>query len=343
LNLNGKRVTILGAGITGLEAARHLAALGLEVVLIERSSQAGGHAAALSCKATDGCVRCGACLVQERLNTIGQLANVRILVQTQVTTIERQNGLTISYESPAGSGKLRSDAVLVATGFKVYDPTEKPYGYGQFEDVITHLEAEGLMKTHGELNRPSDGRKPDSIAFIQCVGSRDSRLGHPWCSKICCGSALRMGRLIQHRQPDTAVTFFYIDVQTFGRNFQVFYANAKSKVQMVRAIPGDIFKTADHRLQATFFDPHTQKSNEATFDLIILSVGLMPAPWNVDLARALDWPLTPWGFFCSHRDGGNTGGRGIFTAGAALGPMSISECIDSAGQAAWEMAQFLGS
>ncbi len=343
MNLNGKQVTILGAGITGLEAAKHLAVSGIEVVMLERTSQPGGQAAALSCKAVDGCVRCGACMVQERLKEIMRFPNIRIISDARVAQIARQYGFTITCESNKGVSTTHSDAVLVSTGFQAYDPSAKPYGYGYIPDVITTLEAEALLKRHGKIQRPSNNQEPKSIAFIQCVGSRDSRLNHPWCSKICCGSSLRMARLIQHRQPGTLATFFYIDVQTFGKNFQHYYNESKNTIQMIRAIPGDIFKTSDNQMLAAFFDPQTQKAGEAVFDLVILAVGLTPAKENVELARLLDFPLTPWGFWRSHRDGATGRAKGIFTAGAALGPMSIPECIDSAGQAAWDIVQFLGT
>lgn len=343
MNLEGKQVAILGAGITGLAAAGRLAALGLDVTMIERTASAGGHTALFNCKAVDGCVRCGACTAREMLTSIDRFPNIRILSGARITRVEHKHPFSISYEDHAGSGILQCDAILLATGFRAYDPSEKPYGYGKLPGVITNLEAEAILKTHGVIKRPSDGFEPVHLAFIQCVGSRDSRLRHPWCSKICCGSALRMARLIQHRQPQTQVTFFYIDVQTFGRNFQAYYEQTQKTVHMTRAIPGDIFETVDHQLQVTYFDPQSRQAGEAVFDMVILSVGLTPDPGNTDLARLLDWPLNPWGFFFSHRDEATSGTRGIFTAGAALGPMSIAESIDSAGHAGRDIVQFLGT
>ncbi|MFZ1985697.1 MAG: FAD-dependent oxidoreductase [Desulfatitalea sp.] len=351
MNLQAKRVAIIGAGVAGLSAADELARWSIGVTLVERAPFVGGHAARLGCKATGECVTCGACLADERRMRVMRHANVSILTGTRVTGIDCADGFTLHYEKDAqratgtsgsdGAGVLQADALLVATGFSAYDPSEKPYGYGRFPNVLTLLDAEGRLRQNGRLTRPSDERPPDRIAFIQCVGSRDSRIGHPWCSKICCGSALRMARLIQHQRPETSVTFFYIDVQTFGKNFQKFYDQTRAHIQMVRAIPGDIVQRADNCLQAAFFDDVQRKAREEEFDLVILSTGLTPAADNVNLAGMLDLPLAESGFFHPTESAHGCGKAGIFAAGAALGPMSIAESIDSAGKAAWEMLNYL--
>ncbi len=146
------------------------------------------------------------------------------------------------------------------------------------------------------MKRPSDGRPAGRIAFVQCVGSRDAQLGHPWCSKICCGSSLRMARLIQSRRKDAQITFFYIDVQTFGKDFQSFYRNARENVRMIRAIPGDILRTDTDELEVIYFDPDTHASKESLFDIVVLSVGLLPAGDNGRMARILDWTADESGF-----------------------------------------------
>ena len=239
-------------------------------------------------------------------------------------------------------GALKADAVLLATGFQPFNPSHKPFGYNRFADVITNLDAERIMREQTLLRRPSDNRSPDHIAFIQCVGSRDVSIGHPWCSKICCGSSLRMARLVQTRQPGTQVTFFYIDIQTFGKDFRQFHEACRESMQFVRAIPGEIFKTSEERLKVVYFDPRTSKSMETAFDMVILSAGLAPGVDNADLARKFHWHLASTGFLYS-REGIVEPPPGVFVAGAAGGPMSIAESVNSAGHAAWQMVQYLTS
>jgi len=354
LNTQERQVAILGAGVAGLSAADEVARWGLKVTLFELAPFPGGHAARFSCKAIGECVTCGACLAKERCLRVAGKDNIALLTGACITGIQRGDGFTITYQGseatcPGGSepsdqsrtGVLKADALLLTTGFQPYDPTEKPYGYGRFPNVLTLLDAEDRLQRHGHLTCPSDERPPERIAFIQCVGSRDSRIGHPWCSKICCGAALRMARLIQQRQARTAVTFFYIDVQTFGKNFQKYYDQTRRRVQMVRAIPGDIVQTETQRLQVAFFDPGAHKAREEQFDMVILSAGITPCADNATLAGMLGLSLAETGFFQPHERVENPKAAGIFTAGAALGPMSIAESIDSAGKAAWDMIKYL--
>jgi heterodisulfide reductase subunit A len=187
--------------------------------------------------------------------------------------------------------------------------------------------------------RPSDNRPAERIAFIQCVGSRDAKSGHPWCSKICCGSSLRMARLIQSRQQDAQITFFYIDVQTFGKDFPSVYEAARADFTMIRAIPADIYGTDADALKLIYFDPQTRSSAEALFDVVILSVGLLPAAGNAALADAAGFALTESGFMPA---GGGRGGMpaGMFAAGAAAGPMSIPESVGSAQNSVFDIVRY---
>jgi heterodisulfide reductase subunit A len=342
VNPQDVQVAIVGAGVAGLAAADEIARWGVGTALLESGASVGGHAARFSCKALGECATCGACLANERRLRVANKENVSILTDVRITAIQRGNGFAIRYQRPdalSPSGVLKADVLLLTTGFEPYDPSDRPYGYGRFPNVLTLLGAEERLRRFGHLTCPSDGQPPAQIAFIQCVGSRDSRIGHPWCSKICCGAALRMARLIQHRRPQTAVTFFYIDVQTFGKNFQRYYNQTCRQVRMVRAIPGDIVQTEAQGLQLAYFDPDTRKAMEEPFDLVVLSTGITPN--NADLAGMLALPLADTGFFLSHERQDAGKGAGIFTAGAALGPMSIAESIDSAGKAAWDLLNYL--
>ena len=248
----------------------------------------------------------------------------------------------IALTAGSRSGAAHVDAILAATGFAPYNPSAKPYGYGRFQNVMTSLDVERRLRTQVVLTRPSDGKPVERMAFIHCVGSRDAALGHSWCSKICCGSALRMARLIRSRQPGVQITSFYMDVQTFGKDFNTFYPAVQEEIEMVRAIPGDILCSEDGDLQAVYFDAKERKSVEAIFDMIVLSVGLTPPPDNVGLAKILHWPLDSSGFMMSHRAAAASNPPGVFMAGAAIGPMSIAESISSSEQAVWDIVRYLG-
>jgi heterodisulfide reductase subunit A len=199
-----------------------------------------------------------------------------------------------------------------------------------------------MLRRDGRALKPSNGVEAGSIAFIQCVGSRDAKLKHLWCSKVCCGSALRMAGLVKARQPETQVTFFYMDVQTFGRDFDEFYAKIRKDVRLIRAIPGDIYPAGNDQLQVTFLDNTSSETLQEEFDLVVLSVGMTPCQDMQETAETFKVQLAETGFVERIDKGGLTSEKGIFAAGAVSGPMSIPESIASGGEAAFEVVKYLG-
>ena len=334
-NLTDKRVVVIGGGVAGLSAAKDLARLGAEVVLVEKSDALGGHAAGFGCKAADRCVKCGACAVEEAIREVEAAPGIEIRRLSTVTDVYRNGRYTLTLTPADGStDAIEADAVVLAAGFKPYDPREKPYGYKTFPNVVTNLELEAMIRGTDRVTRPSDGGPPDKVAFFQCVGSRDAKLGHLWCSQVCCASALRMARWIRSRRPETEIAFFYIDVQTFGKDFESFYRSARDEIQLIRTLPADLYPAAEDGLKAVYFDPETGKPREAVFDLVVLSIGLLPAADNPLLSTLLNAPLTEDGFMAGPADG-------VFPAGTATGPMSIPDAIQSAEKTVRDVVRYL--
>ena len=250
--------------------------------------------------------------------------------------------LAIDLDKKTSEHTIDADAVLIAIGFQPFDPKDKPYGYQRFKNVVTGLELERMLKQSGGVKKPSDNKLPQKIAFIQCVGSRDAKLNHLWCSKICCGSALRVARLVKERQPETSITFFYMDVQTLGKDFEQFYKDVQKKVHMIRAIPGDIYETDGQCLKVDYVDNHTHNTLEEVFDLVVLSIGITPCKDIETISGLLGTIPDNTGFFKIDDQGTNAFLNGIFTAGTVRGPMNIPETIASAGSAAWKITKYLG-
>jgi heterodisulfide reductase subunit A2 len=250
---------------------------------------------------------------------------------------------------PATTGNadaLDVDAVVVATGFTPFDPNIKStYRYGELANVISGLDLEAGKRANGKVLRPSDGKPPKKVAFIQCVGSRDERLGNLWCSQVCCPYALRTAQSMKHKDPELDITIFYMDIQNTGNDFPVFYQQCKDQMKFVRNIPVDMYKTEDDRIRTRFMA--TEGSSEAIeeeFDLVVLSVGIMPAADNPMLAEVVGAPLNSDGFFaCADKlNRSATDQEGIFVAGTASGPKTIAESIVHAGQSAGEVMKYLG-
>ena len=288
-------------------------------------------------------------MVQEKLSNV--ICNENIIIHTGAN-LERisKNGRFIyniqlnqngTDKSKCTDYSSSADAVVMATGFEPFNPVKKPYGYKVFKNVITNLELEGILKINGNAVRPSDGAPPDKIAFIQCVGSRDSKLNHLWCSKICCASALRMARVIKTRKPETSVTFFYIDIQGSGKDFEALYEKAREDFRMIRAIPGDIYKTEDDRIKTSFFDCLSKKNIEEVYDMIVLSVAMIPGQGTTKLAEILGIIPCDTGFVGSCENNDIAGAGGVFVAGTAGGPLSIAESITHAVKTAWDVVKYI--
>ncbi len=406
-----KKVLVIGGGVAGLSAASEIAELDIDVEIVEQSDFPGGHGIQYTCKATDQCVKCGACMVEEKLDRVVQNPKIKLMAGTRVQTVSDSKEFSVTLQKkpvfidpakctncgiclekcpengavtqgfsknhtpfyaisvekclylkdqsctacqtacPEGAINLdavemtestRADAVILATGFTPFSPVSKPYGYGKFKNVITNLEMEKMLRKDGRVLKPSNGAEAGRIAFIQCVGSRDAKLNHLWCSKVCCGSALRMAGLVKARQPETQITFFYMDVQTFGRDFDLFYSKIRKDIRLVRAIPGDIYPAAEDQLRVTFLDNASSDTLQEEFDLVVLSVGMTPCDGLEKTAASLKLQLAETGFAEQAAQGGPAPQKGIFTAGAVTGPMSIPESIASAGKAAFDVAKYLG-
>ena len=250
---------------------------------------------------------------------------------------------------PATTGNadaLEVDAVVVATGFTPFDPNIKStYRYNELDNVISGIDLETCKRANGKVLRPSDGQPPKKVAFIQCVGSRDERLGNLWCSQVCCPYALRTAQSMKHKDPELDVTIFYMDIQNTGNDFPVFYQQCKDEMKFVRNIPVDMYQTEDDRIRTRFMAAEgSSEAIEEEFDLVVLSVGIMPAADNAALAEVAGAPLNSDGFFaCADKlNRATTGQEGVFVAGTASGPKTIAESIVHAGQSASEVMKYLG-
>jgi heterodisulfide reductase subunit A len=341
--MTDRQVLIIGGGIGGLTAALALAQMGYGVAVVEKEAALGGHAARLACKALERCVKCGACLAAQTIAAAAAHPRIRLHTGCRVSGIRRGDRFAFSIEpcaregAPSRGAPGEADAVVLAAGFRTFDPAGTPYGYGLFPDVITNLELEGLLRAAPLLRRPSNGAAPTRMAFIQCVGSRDAARGHLWCSAFCCAAAVRAARLIKRRQPALAITIFYIDIQTFGRDFESVYAQARREIRFVRAIPAEAVRRESGGLLLCWLDDGSRAPVEEEFDLVVLSTGMTSCPETLALSQAIGLRLPGAGFPAA----GGPGAGGAFIAGAAGGPMTIEQTIADARRTAWQVARFL--
>ena len=185
------KVLIIGGGPAGLEAARSVAELGGEAILIEKRERRGGTPDRESYAKLTHHWRDASEAMAELAASVTSHPNVQVKYQAEVKSLSGDEGnFEVQLEAGGAAESLNVGAIIVATGFQHFDPgrATQYYNYYSFPDVITLTDLEKMLKEHNVV-RPSNGEAPQKIAFIQCVGSRDRQIGNEYCSKVCCGIA----------------------------------------------------------------------------------------------------------------------------------------------------------
>ena len=234
-------------------------------------------------------------------------------------------------------------SIVVATGLEVYDPTEMDeYGYTRFQNVLTSLEFERLVNaggpTKGELLRPTDRKRPQSIGFVQCVGSRSAKKGKSYCSNVCCMNTVKSTLILKEHYPDMDIKVFYIDIRAFGKGFEDLYTRSRRLgVHYLRGLPGTVEEKPDLGLRVAVENTATGELEFHHLDMLVLALGIKPASGTRKLQEMLGLQLSPDGFFLEAHpklQPVDAATRGIFYAGCAEGPKDIKESVTQASAAA---------
>ncbi|UCH89418.1 MAG: CoB--CoM heterodisulfide reductase iron-sulfur subunit A family protein [Thermoplasmata archaeon] len=340
------RALIIGGGVAGLQVALDIANNGFETYVVEKTDKLGGRAYELS--KTFPTHNCGICCIQycrncvltPKLEDVMRHNNIKIFMNSEVEKIEGGLGSRyITINTPEGTQELTAGVIIIATGSKVFDPNKLPeYSY-HHDDVITSLELENIMiearEKGGILTRPSDGTQPQTVNFIQCVGSRDPVHGNLHCSLVCCTYALGQAMDIKKRFPDTNVYIHFIDLRGPYRGFEEFYEEAKEMgIVFVRGRVAEI-STGKGGMILRGSDVDAGNPIEIKTDLVILSIGQEARDSSKKLAEELHLDLDIDGFV-KHINPMLTPEerRGIFLAGCVQGPKGIRYSIEEAKLAA---------
>jgi heterodisulfide reductase subunit A2 len=233
-------------------------------------------------------------------------------------------------------------SIVITTGYSVFDARIKsPFGYLTQPDVITSLELERMINasgpTGGKVLRISDGKKPRSILFVQCVGSRDMTIDRPYCSCVCCMQALKNAMLIKEKNPDTEVTICYMDIRSYGKGYEEYYERAKATgVRFLHGMPSDVLHDRDGVI-VQVEDSETSQLHTLRPELVVLSVGIGPSDTAGRFAEMLGIPCEDTGFIKPINDALDTTGTirpGIYVAGTVTAPRDIPDSVASGGSAA---------
>lgn len=248
--------------------------------------------------------------------------------------------------------EIEVGSLILAPGFERYNPVELTfYGYGNFPNVLTSLEFERILSAsgpyRGHLVRPGDGKTPERIAWIQCVGSRDTaNSGNGYCSSVCCTYALKEAIVAkEHSHKPLETSIFYMDMRTFGKDFERYLERAQDEygVRLVRSRIYAVAETGDgSRNLILRYATEDGAIQEEEYDLLVLSVGLRPAAGARELASVLGVDLNQYGFCrTSGLEPVNTSREGIYVCGAFCGPQDIPQTVTQASAAAAASASFL--
>ncbi len=249
----------------------------------------------------------------------------------------------VAYDQEDAVVEENVGAIVVATGYDIM-PKEKieEYNYGNSKDVITGLQFERLLSasgpTAGEVRRPSDGKVPKEVVFIQCAGSREPERYMPYCSKICCMYTAKHAMLYKHRVHDGQPYVFYIDIRSGGKGYEEFVQRATDEDGVIyfRGKVSKIFQEGD-KVVVWGADTLTGKKIEIYADMVVLATAILPSMEAQDLTKKLKIGTDEYGFLAEAHPKlrpVESLTSGVFLAGAAQAPKDIPEAVAQASGAA---------
>jgi heterodisulfide reductase subunit A len=253
----------------------------------------------------------------------------------------------IEYDQQPRNLTIRTDAVIVASGFQLNDVTVKPqYNAARSKNIIAPMTLERLLAPHGPYGRvlrPSDGKIPASVAFVQCAGSRDASIGVPYCSRVCCMYSIKQAMLLSGSLPLADITIYYMDIRAFGKGYEQFFQNARAmgisfvRGKVARIVP---VEGGDLSVHVESTEDAERPMQEHRHDLVVLAQGMIPG-WNPSASTPV--ACAGDGFVATPMLTAPTctTAPGIFVAGTAAGPKDIVDTIAEAGAAAMQASQYL--
>jgi len=270
----------------------------------------------------DACLRCGAC---ERTCPAG----------------------AIDIDDPGKEIELNVGAIVLATGFELYDLSGLPqYGYGVYPNVVTSLEMERILDVNGptgsQLIVPETGKEVNSVAYVLCAGSRDTEVGRPHCSRVCCLYSLKQAQLLRDRGVE--VWIHYIDIRAPGRRYEEFYMATQEKGAMfVKGKVTEIVPEGNQVLVRSE-DMMLNRMVENPVDLVVLAPPIVTTEDTLKLAESLRVPVDEDQFVLERHpklDPMSTKRDGIYAAGVIIGPKDIQSSTAEAEGAAMKVVNFL--
>ncbi|MBC8249872.1 MAG: CoB--CoM heterodisulfide reductase iron-sulfur subunit A family protein, partial [Anaerolineales bacterium] len=354
-----KRALVIGGGIAGLQAALDIAGAGYPVILVEKKSHLGGRMGQLSSTYLN--FDTASDLLASMIEAVTRHPHIQVITEAEVEELGGYVGnFTVKVRRFVNSEFVDSEivdssectnlrlpnvrvydigAIVVATGYDLY-PKDRlgQYGGGKYPDVIDGLQFEQMLAAGGQIRRPSDGKVPKEVVWVQCAGSRDPELHKPYCSKVCCMYVAKQAVMYKRQVPEGQAYVFYIDIRSAGKGHEEFVQQAMEQYDVLY-LRGKVSKVFQENGRAVVWgaDTLTGKPLEVAADLVVLATATVPSEGAKDLGQRLRIATDEHGFFSEAHPKlrpVESLTAGIYLAGAAQFPKDIPETIVQASGAA---------
>ena len=323
--------------MAGMQCALTLSRQGIASTIIEKQSDMGGklrnwHVLFPTFTPADD-------VLSTLRHKLSSAKNITIKTGCEATKITPQSVTLASGE------ELKCDAVVIATGFTLFDARIKEeYGYGIYDNVVTSADLEQMFNK-GEV-RLTSGEAPRRIAILHCVGSRDEKVCQRHCSKVCCVTGVKQAIELKKLFPAADVFNFYMDIRMFGPGYEEMYREAQMNynIHFVRGRISEVSPTINNRLQIKAEDTLTGRPLKLGVDMLVLLVGMRSNDMNATLEAESGLKCQPSGFMQpkdSFAGNVESNVEGIFYAGAVTAPKNVGESINEGTAAAMAAAEWL--
>ena len=323
-------ILVVGGGPAGLSAAHALASAGQKTILVDKAGRLGGAPILSGYAKLVPSGEWARDAIGGMVERVSGRPDIEVFTDTRVTQFQGEPG---AFAVTLSNGQQRTvGAAILCTGFTHFDSVNKPeWGFGTHPDVVTTTQVEQMISSGKGVRCPSDGRAPERVAILLCVGSRDRQIGREWCSKICCTVSANIAMEIREALPKCSVYIYYMDIRTFGLYEDKYYWQSQEefRVKYIKARIAEV--TSDgKRLIVKGEDTLVKRPITIPFDMVVHAIGMDPNVDNPEIAAVFGVELEKHGYLqraATYRAMGGSSRPGVYVAGSALGPETIDDSI----------------
>jgi len=324
---------IIGGGISGITSALCLANQGFKVYLVEKEPELGGMLRKIyKLYPTD---EEASKVLEASISAVMNHKSINVLTATDIKNVDGYIGnFDVTTVRNSEEEKFKVGTIIIATGAVEFKPIGM-YGYEEYDRVLTQVDLENVLRS----GKPAMDKffKPQRVAMIQCVGSREDKPPRAYCSRVCCMVAVKNAGIIREWYPDSEVYIIYQDMQAYGKDYEEHHRKAREEgikfINYTKNNPPEVTPLPDGRLHVSVYHALLGEKRELDCDLVVLSTPLVPCESSKELSKMLKVPLGQDEFFLEAHvklRPVDFATDGIFVCGTAHGPKDIGESLSQA-------------